>query len=88
MVTLNGGILWRSTSNKVRFSNINFEKTIVSDLKTKNPVFFNLQFDPNFPMKFYKLHSSEFIAVLDSPSFEELIEKFYNFDSESSNDPN
>jgi uncharacterized protein YjbI with pentapeptide repeats len=37
---------------EIKLDNINFEATIISDLKTKNTMVLNLHFNERFPMNF------------------------------------
>ena len=56
---------------ETRLDDINFEATVISDLKTKNATVLNLHFNERFPMSFWKL--KECSKVKDSLSFEKFL---------------
>lgn len=56
---------------ETKLYDINFEGTIISDLKTKNATGLDLHFNKKFPMDFWK--SNYRIEVTDSLSFEKIL---------------
>lgn len=52
---------------EIRLDDINFEGTIISDLKTKNTTSLNLHFNERFPMNFWE--SNRRIEITNSLSF-------------------
>ena len=56
---------------EIRLDDINFEGTIMSDLKAKNTTSSNLHFNEKFPMKFWKSNQSS--EITDSLSFDKLL---------------
>lgn len=55
---------------EIKLDDINFEGTIISDLKAKNTASSNLHFNEKFPMKFWK--GNQPINIKDFSSFEKL----------------
>ena len=56
---------------EIKLDEVNFEGTIMSDLKFKNTTSLNLHFNEKFPMKFWKLNQR--ISIKDSSSFDKLL---------------
>ena len=56
---------------EIRLDEINFEGTIMSDLKSKNTTSLNLHFNEKFPMEFWKCN--QLIKIKDSSSFDKLL---------------
>ena len=56
---------------EIRLDEINFEGTIISDLKAKNTTSLNLHFHEKFPMKFWKCNQP--IKIKDFSSFDKLL---------------
>ena len=56
---------------EIRLDEINFEGTIMSDLKSKNITSLNLHFNEKFLMKFWKCN--QLIKIKDSSSFDKLL---------------
>ena len=59
---------------EIRLDDINFEGTIISDLKTKNTTSLNLYFNERFPMNFWK--SNRRIEITNSFSFEKFVKGY------------
>ena len=56
---------------ETKLDDINFEATIINDLKTKNTTFLNLHFNKKFPMNLWK--SNHRIDITNSVSFENFL---------------
>lgn len=56
---------------EIRLDDINFEGTIISDLKAKNTTSLNLHFHEKFPMEFWK--SNQPIKIKDFSTFDKLL---------------
>ena len=56
---------------EIRLDKINFERTTMSDLKSKNTTSLNLHFNEKFPMKFWKCN--QLVKIKDSSSFDKLL---------------
>jgi uncharacterized protein YjbI with pentapeptide repeats len=56
---------------ETKLDDINFEATIISDLKTKNTTGLNLHFNERFPMNFWRL--KECTKISDSLSFAKFL---------------
>nr|YP_010283223.1 hypothetical protein MKU01_pgp151 [Psammodictyon constrictum]ULD16342.1 hypothetical protein [Psammodictyon constrictum] len=56
---------------ETKLDDINFEATIINDLKTKNTTFLNLHFNKKFPVSFWK--SNHRIDITNSLSFENFL---------------
>jgi uncharacterized protein YjbI with pentapeptide repeats len=59
---------------EIILDDINFEGTIISDLKTKNTTSLNLYFNERFPMNFWK--SNRQIEITNSLSFEKFLKGY------------
>ena len=58
---------------KTKLEQVDFEGATFSNLKIKDLIVLNLNFNQTFPPKFYKSNSNEFIEIKSQPNFEKIL---------------